>query len=345
MTSLEEKKETVMLITEAVQNGARKEKACKAINLPLRTLQRWGKNSAEDRRSLVKKYSMNKLSTKERDNVIKVCCSDRFKDMSPNEIVPILAEEGIYIASESTYYRILRQEDLLTHRSESKPGLKKNKPNELKATGPNQVWCWDITYILSAVKGKYYYLYMFEDVWSRAIVGWDVYESENSEHASELMKRISREKNVNGVTLHSDNGSPMKGATMLATLQGLGVVPSFSRPSVSNDNPYSESLFKTLKYSAGYPRVFNSTEDAREWIYNFVNWYNNEHRHSGIKFVTPMQRYNGIDKELLEKRKRTYEKARKSNPERWSKKIRNWDWIEDIYLNPENTQDSQLKVA
>ena len=216
---------------------------------------------------------------------------------------------------------------------------------ELKADGPDQVWSWDITYLLSDIKGKYYYLYMFEDVWSRAIMGWEIHENETSELASELMNRLAVEKNIEGIKLHSDNGSPMKGATMLATLQRLGVVPSFSRPSVSNDNPYSESLFKTLKYSAGYPKSFSTIEDARKWVEGFVDWYNNEHRHSRIKYVTPMQRHSGEDKLILEKRKKTYKKAKAKNPGRWSGKTRDWDWIETVKLNPENKLNQVHKAA
>ena len=133
---------------------------------------------------------------------------------------------------------------------------------------------------------------------------------------------------------------------MLATLQRLGVVPSFSRPSlISNDNPYSESLFKTLKYSAGYPKSFSTIEDACKWVEGFVDWYNNEHRHSGIKYITPMQRHSGEDKVILEKRKQTYKKAKAKNPERWSGKIRDWDWIETVNLNPDNKQNQVKKTA
>ncbi len=183
--------------------------------------------------------------------------SRRKQVSQPNEIVPILAEEGVYIASESTYYRVLRNNDMFAYRSESNPPKNRHKPDELKATGPDQIWSWDITYLLSKIKGKYYYLYMIEDIWSRAIRGREVHETESSEYAAELMMRICGGNNLGSVRLHSDNGSPMKGATMLATLQRLGVVPSFSRPGVSNDNPYSEAFALTynliLKYlsSAG----------------------------------------------------------------------------------------------
>ena len=332
-------------ISEAMGSGAGKKNACETAGIPIRTVERWEADGAGDKRSLVKNIPSNKLNQNERDEIIDICCSERFRDHSPNEIVPILAEEGRYIASESSYYRILKQRDLLAHRSESKPPKKRGKPDELKATGADQVMSWDITYLLSNIKGKYYYLYMFEDVWSRAIRGWDVHEEENAENAAALMNKICKENNIVNMKLHSDNGSPMKGATMLATLQHLGVLPSFSRPRVSNDNPYSEALFKTLKYTAGYPGFFSSIEEARIWVEAFVTWYNNEHRHSGIKFVTPMQRHNGEDKKLLNKRRETYKKAQQKNPERWSRNIRNWDWIEEVCLNPDTLQDSRLNAA
>ncbi len=137
------------------------------------------------------------------------------------------------------------------------------------------------------------------------------------------------------VTLHSDNGGPMKGATMLATLQRLGVAPSFSRPSVSNDNPFSESLFKTMKYCPSFPeRCFASLEEAKAWVEKFVKWYNEIHLHSGINFVTPASKHQGLDKAILAKRRATYERARKRNPNRWSRDVRNWSHIEVVELNP-----------
>jgi transposase InsO family protein len=285
------------------------------------------------------------MSEQEEENIVSMCCSRRFKDMAPNEIVAILAEEGVYIASEATMYRVLRKRGLLKHRTESKPGRKSKKPEELKATGPNQVLSWDITYLKTIIKGQFYYLYLFEDVWSRLIAAWEVHSYESGEVAAGIMEKLQTEQCLHGVHLHSDNGSPMKSATMLATLQKLGVAPSFSRPQVSNDNPYPESLFRTLKYNAGYPKCFESIEEARAWVAKFVHWYNNEHRHSSIKYVTPMQRHTGKDKEILEKRKRTYEEARKKNPHRWSRGIRNWDHIDTVCLNPAEVQPSLREAA
>jgi putative transposase len=334
MTEVQERQRILEIFDEAIQSGARRNKASEMLNLSTRTLKRWTDTSEGDNRSSVKKEPGNKLSEHEEEQIVSICCSDRFRDTAPNEIVAILAEEGVYIASESTMYRALRKTGLLKHRTENKPGKKSKKPKELKAIGPNQVLSWDISYLKTIIKGQFYYLYLFEDVWSRIIAAWEVHSYESGEVASEIINKTGREGYLEGVHLHSDNGSPMKSATMLATLQKLGVAPSFSRPQVSNDNPYSESLFRTLKYNAGYPKSFESIEEAREWVAKFVNWYNNEHRHSSIKYVTPMQRHTGEDKEVLEKRKKTYEEARMKNPDRWSRGIRNWNHIDTVYLNP-----------
>ena len=189
-----------------------------------------------------------------------------------------------------------------------------------------------------ATRGLYFYLYLFMDIFSRKIVGWQIYETESSELAAEVMRDICERENIapGQVVLHSDNGSPMKGATMLATLQALGVMPSFSRPAVSNDNPYSESLFKTMKYRPIYPRrAFESLQAARLWVSQFVQWYNHEHRHSAIRFVTPGERHAGLDVALLSKRVEVYEAAKARHPERWSGATRNWQPIKAVYLNPD----------
>jgi len=183
------------------------------------------------------------------------------------------------------------------------------------------------------------------DIYSRKIVGWKIYTKQSSELASEVIKDIALNENipVDAVTLHSDNGSPMKGATFLSTLQKLGIMPTFSRPSVSNDNPYSESLFKTLKYTPSYPnKPFESVVDARVWCETFVAWYNNEHCHSGIGFVTPVQRHLLQDRDILQKRHLVYEKAKAANPLRWSGTTRNWDFITKVHLNPNKAKVNNI---
>ncbi len=232
----------------------------------------------------------------------------------------------------------MKAENQLAHREKSKPAKKVNKPEVLTATAPNQIYSWDITYLPTVVKGIFFYLYLVMDIYSHKIVGWQVYEQESSALAADLMTDICQREAIQRqqVILHSDNGSPMKGATMLATLQELGIIPSFSRPSVSYDNPYSESLFRTLKYRPEYPEnPFEGLAAARRWVEGFVDWYNLEHLHSAINFVTPDQRHRGMDEEILAQRKQVYRRAKAEHPERWSRDIRNWNHVKEVFLNPE----------
>jgi putative transposase len=327
----------VALIEEAVHAGARLEPACEQLGLTSRSIQRWqGQAGGEDRRSGPHRDPANKLSDVERKDVLRIANSEQFRDVSPKQIVPRLADCGIYVASESTFYRILRAEGQMTHREHARPPTH-SRPREHVATGPGQVWSWDITYMHSARRGSFYYLYMIEDVWSRKIVGWEVYEEESMELAAELMERICEQMGIaqEGLVLHSDNGGPMKGSTMLATLQRLGVVPSFSRPRVNDDNPFSEALFRTMKYRPHYPRrPSESIEQARAWVARFVQWYNTEHLHSAIRFVTPDDRHYGRQEEILARRRKVYEAARRQNPNRWSGTVRNWEPVQTVYLNP-----------
>lgn len=335
-----ERNQAIALVIEAVMNGARKHKACEMINLSSRTLERWQKlgSNIDGRKNALRPAPANKLTKEERSKVMAVANQAEYRDLSPHKIVPLLADEGIYIASESTFYRILSEENQLVHRLTSKP-KKHHKPKSLTAKKPNQVWSWDITYLPQAIYGKYFYLYMIIDIYSRKIVGWSVHERESAEYASSLIKQACIDEKVseNQLVLHSDNGKPMKGATMLSTLQMLGVVPSFSRPSVSDDNPYSESLFKTLKYRPDMPLTshFNFIGDACAWVETFVNWYNHKHLHSSIKFVTPEQRHKGVDKEILNKRHALYTMAKLQHPARWTGNTRNWSHINVVSLNPD----------
>lgn len=334
-----ERIEIVELINQARISGARQAKACEAIGISTKTLQRWERpDNGQDGRIEAQHEPKNKLSELERQRVLKVANEAEFASLPPSQIVPKLADKGLYIASESTFYRLLNENNQLKHRDKNKPARKVVKPQALTAIAPSQIYTWDITYLPSQVKGVFFYLYLVLDIYSRKIVGWQVHSEELSALAADLMTDICQREGIerDQVTLHSDNGSPMKGATMLATLQELGVVPSFSRPSVSNDNPYSESIFRTLKYRPEYPeKCFADLDAARDWVKGFVQWYNNDHCHSGIKFVTPAQRHSGKDVEILAQRKQVYQKAKTQNPERWSGEIKNWDQIKEVYLNPE----------
>lgn len=250
--------------------------------------------------------------------------------------MPKLADSGCYVASESTFYRVLREENLLAHRGRAKaPGAK--RPAEHVAAAPLEVWSWDITYLRSAVAGRFYYLYIHVDVWSRKIVGRAVHEAECSELASNALNAALRAEGIDGrgLVVHQDNGSPMKGATLKATMERLGVIASYSRPRVSDDNPYSESLFRTLKYRPEYPRrPFASLEEARAWVRGFVAWYNHEHLHSGIGLVTPAERHDGRAEAILEARRAVCARARLRNPERWSGAARAWNHPVEVRLNP-----------
>ncbi len=200
------------------------------------------------------------------------------------------------------------------------------KPTSYSACKANELWSWDITYLASTVKGQFYYLYLFEDIFSRKVVGYEVYEQECGERAGNLLQRcMLREQCLNTqLMLHSDNGAPMKAQTMKAKMEELGVLGSYSRPRVSDDNPYSEALFRTLKYRPEWPSSgFASLEVARDWVQQFADWYNTKHRHSKINFVTPSQRHRGEDKEILEGSKLVLDKAKEMSPLRWSGDVRN----------------------
>ena len=317
--------------------GARRKAACEFLGLTARTLERWG-DQDDDGRHGPNTVPANKLTETEQRQIIALATSPEFRDQSPKQIVPRLADQGRYLASEATFYRVLHAADMQHQRGRARPAVA--RPREHVATGPWQVGSWDITYLASLVRGQFFYLYMVEDVWSRKILGWEVHEAEASELAAALIERIRRENpgvDLTGWVLHSDNGGPMKGATMLATLERLGVVPSFSRPSVSDDNPYSEALFRTLKYCPEYPSTgFATVDDARAWVARFVAWYNHDHRHSGIGYVAPADRHAGRDVAILAARKAVYARARERRPERWAGTTRAWDRPLKVTLNPEN---------
>lgn len=335
-----EREQVISLVDTATKTGARQSMACDIIGISAKTIQRWRQpKNAGDQRLDTQCEPANKLTELERQRILKIANEPEYAHLSPAQMVPTLADEGRYIGSESTVYRTLKAEKQLTHRQKAKPVRQVKKPKALTATGPNQIYSWDITYLPTVVKGAFLYLYLVMDIYSRKIVGWQVHEEESSALAADLMIDICQQENIkrDQVTLHSDNGSPMKGATILATLQNLGIMPSLSRPSVSDDNPYSESLFRTLKYRPDYPdKPFNDLQSARAWVEGFAEWYNHKHRHSGIKFVTPAQRHAGEDVQILADRHQVYLKAKLANPLRWSGETRNWNPIREVHLNPEN---------
>lgn len=324
--------------------GARQARACAELAIHPRTYRRWsgsGDVKVDGRAEADRPAPTNKLSPAEREAVLAVCHQPAYASLPPSRIVPSLADEGHYLASESTFYRILREASEQHHRGRSQAPSKSVPPVSHCAAGPCEVWSWDVTWLAGPARGVFFYLYLILDLYSRKIVGWEVFESESAEHSSILIRRtVLAERCVNRpLILHADNGSPMKGATLRVTLQELGIEPSWSRPRVSNDNPFSESLFRTCKYRPDFPaKGFQDVGQARQWVQQFVRWYNTEHQHSAINFVTPEQRHAGKDKVILAKRETVYEKARDLHPERWSGRTRNWQPTGDVWLNPERQE-------
>jgi transposase InsO family protein len=340
------------LIEEAVASGARRRRCSELLGLSARTLERWRSEKSEKvggriedarcMRSASRTAPSNKLTDEERVGVLTVVNSAAFRDLSPNQIVPRLADEGVYLASESTIYRILREKKQLEHRGRQKAPVRHGSivSRSHVATKPNEVWSWDITYLMTPVRGVFLYLYLIMDIWSRKIVGFEVYDVEAAELSASLFAATCHAERVDpdSLVLHSDNGGPMKGATMVVTLERLGVLASFSRPGVSNDNAFSESLFRTLKYRPEYPsKPFANIQAARAWVSAFVRWYNTQHLHSSIRFVTPEARHTRRDVEILTARQAVYNTARTERPDRWTGPVRNWEPIKDVRLNPEST--------
>lgn len=345
----DERRAVLDSLTEAQKAGARLSRCAKVIGLSERTLERWRleEDGGDDKRCGPHTVPGNKLSEHEERQLLRVLTSPEHRDLSPKQVIPALAEQGKYIASEATAYRVLHKHKLQKHRENTKARTS-TRPAEQTASVPNQVYCWDITYLKAHPVGAFYYLYLVTDIFSRRIVAARVYLAENDENATELFTEVQRrERLLPGQTvLHSDNGSAMKGATLKATLERLGVLASYSRPRVSDDNPYVESLFGTMKTRVGYPKkAFVSLEDAQAWVDSFVRWYNEEHRHSALNWVTPNDRHSGNDAALLRRREETYRRAQKRHPERWSRGIRDCSPAPAVTLNPARKKEKGRAVA
>jgi len=340
-----ERQKLVSLIDDAVTVGARKKRACVEAGLSLRTYRRWVKGGKikEDRRSeAVRPPPCNKLSADEECAILDLCNRPEYASLPPSQIVPELLDKKVYLASESSFYRVLHKHGQLHRRGRSQPPRNRAQPTTYIASKANEVWSWDITYCASQVKGQFYYLYMFMDLYSRKIVGYEVHEKECGELAAELIQRCKlREQCFNqALVLHSDNGAPMKAVTMKAKLEELGITPSHSRPRVSNDNPFSEALFKTLKYRPSWPSSgFKSLSKTRDWAESFVDWYNKKHKHSKLNFVTPTERHQGEDQEILAARKLVLEAAKIVNPYRWSGEVRDCKPKGPTMLNPDKKKE------
>ena len=334
-----------MIVAEmqvAIDAGARRAAACAVVGLSVRTVERWRGAHPTDDRHGPHHVPANKYTDAERRTICATVTALAYRDLSPHQIVPRLADQGVYLASESTIYRVLRAEHMLTRRGRAKAPVVRLVMAQI-AHGPNQVWSWDITYLPTPVRGVFLYLYLILDVWSRKIVGAHVYDTESAVHAAALFTRTCHRAQLDphGLVLHADNGGPMKASTMVVTLERLGVLPSFSRPGVSDDNPISEALFRTLKYCPAYPhKPFVDLAAATTWVDTFVSWYNHDHQHSAIRFVTPEDRHTGREHTILAARQRLYQRAKQKHPARRSGATRNWTPVKTVRLNP--TKDDRL---
>ena len=324
--------------------GARLEQVCEIAGINARTLQRWhareGLTKGDGRPSAVRPTPRHALSAAERAALVSVANEARFCAVPPARIVPMLADEGVYLASESTFTRVLRAHGQTAHRGRAKAPRAKRPPTTHIATGVRQVWCWDMTYLPATVVGRWFHLYLILDLYSRKIVGWEVHANDNSDHAVHLVRRTALAEGIAALAvkpvLHGDNGSTLKATTVLAMLDWLGVKPSYSRPRVSDDNAYAESLFRTAKYRPEFPvKGFATLETARQWGAAFVHRYNVAHKHSSIRYVSPQQRHTGEDHAILAARHALYSAVKERNPARWSGKTRNWQPIGAVTLNPE----------
>lgn len=344
MIGLEDRQSIAQDIDTAHKAGARLYKACEVAGIDVRTLQRWQANdglvAGDLRPSTERPMPAHALSADERLQVLQVANEARFADVPPARIVPILADEGVYVASESTFSRVLRDAGQVAHRGRAKAPRKTRPPTTHVATAPRQVWCWDMTYLPATVTGRWFYLYLILDLYSRKIVGWEVHAEDDSDHAAHLVRRTAFAEGIatcaTKPVLHGDNGATLKATTVLAMLHWLGVKPSYSRPRVSDDNAFAESLFRTAKYRPEFPTDgFADLGGARAWAARFTHWYNFEHKHSGIQYVSPAQRHAGEDHALLEARHAVYVAAQERNPARWSGPTRDWTPAGPVTLNPE----------
>jgi putative transposase len=352
MIGLEDRRKTTLNILTAHSDGARLGLACEVAGIELRTLQRWragdGLEAGDKRPTAVRPVPAHALSAQEREALLCVANEARFADVPPARIVPMLADEGVYLASESSFGRVLREQGQSRHRGRAKAPSTARPPTTHIATGPRQVWCWDMTYLPSQVAGRFFYLYVILDLYSRKIVGWEAHDKDDAQHAADVVRRAALSEGISLLdtrpVLHGDNGASLKSTTVLAMLQWLGVKPSYSRPRVSDDNAFSEALFRTAKYRPEFPgKGFFDLAEARHWATNFVRWYNVEHRHSGIRYVSPAQRHAGEDHAILAARHALYDRARQLNPARWSRATRNWTPVGAVALNPE--RDSTIRMA
>jgi putative transposase len=305
-----------------IEVGISQREACRSTGTSRANWNRWQKMAgspvASPFRIVRSGVQPHALAAQERTAVVAVCTSERFCNSAPRAIVATLLDEGQYLASASTFYRILSASNLVHERRAIAAHPARVKP-ELVTTAPNELWSWDVTKLPGPAKWTWLSLYLVLDVFSRYIVGWEVAAAESTAIAKVLFRDAIREQGIapGQLHIHADGGAMMKAKSLALLFADLGISKSHSRPHTSNDNPYSEAQFKTLKYRPEFPEFFASVQAARVFMVDFVRWYNHEHRHSGLAFLTPADVHYGRAHEVLAKRNAAMQRARLQNPRRF----------------------------
>jgi len=311
--------------------------ACQALNVPRSGLYRSRQAvAAKPQPPCEPVASPRALSQAEKAEVRQILNSERFQDQAPREVYATLMDEGQYLCSWRTMYRILDENDEVRERRDQLRHPNYVKP-ELLATKPNELWSWDITKLLGPAKWTYYYLYVILDVFSRFVVGWLISERESASLAKELIAETCTRQGIqpDQLTIHADRGSSMTSKPVAFLMADLGVTKTHSRPHVSNDNPYSEAQFKTLKYQPDYPERFGCQQDARSWAKEFFDWYDYEHHHSALGLLTPADVHYGRAQAVIQQRQQVLQAAYQRNPERFVKGLPKPPQLpEAVWINP-----------
>ena len=303
---------------ELVSEGCRPTHTCLALSVSRSTFYRHLKPKGKTPEH-VYPSPPNKIPGADRQKILDVLHENRFVDLTPREIVPALADEGVYYGSIRTFYRVLLEQGESSERRLQARRIKRDAPI-LEATAPNQVWTWDITRLRGPLKGQFFFLYVMIDIFSRYVVGWMLAERENARRAQQFIRETVHRHLLNGerVTVHNDRGSPMKAGTTRELIALLGLEHSFSRPRTSDDNPFSEAQFRTIKYHHKFPGFFDSIEHSLKYFEEWFKWYNHDHHHIGLNLLRPADVHFGRAMKVTLNRQAVMDKFFQKYPERFS---------------------------
>lgn len=333
-----------MMAAEKLARQTDVQSACLSLGVPKATYYRWQEKKRQPQTDKPIARSPLALSEAERQQVLDVLNSERFIDYSPGEAYAILLDEGRYYCSIRTLYRILADANELRERRQQRRDRSQYTKPELLATAPNQVWSWDITKLKGPQKWSYFHLYSIIDIFSRYTVGWMVADRESAALAERLISQTCSKQGIQAaqLTIHADRGASMKSKLVAQLLADLGITKTHSRPYTSDDNPFSEAQFKTLKYCPEFPGNFGCIEDAKGFCRRFFSWYNNEHRHSGINWLTPKMVHYGTASQVLKKRNETLDAAFKLHPQRFKgRQPSAGELHKAVWINPPSTTEKK----